>query len=431
MTKNNQKYEKYKTSGVEWLGDVPQHWEVKKLKHILKFSTGGTPSSHVSGYYDGDEPWVTISDMDGRYINLTHLISKKGIRAASIPVTPKGSLLYSFKLSVGQVAFTKNDIYTNEAIASFHPTENINLNFWYYSLPLFVVKNANTNIYGAFLLNQDLIKNATLLFPPLTEQTAIAAYLDEKTAKLDTAIAQKQQMIALLKERRQILIHHAVTQGLDPSVKMKKSGVEWIGEVPEHWEVKRLKYLLDERVERSQNGDEPLFMVSQIHGLVVRADYHEKAEVAQSAIGNKKVYENDLVFNKLKAHLGVFFKSTIKFEGIVSPDYAVYYTKGGIKDLKYLELLFRSPSYIKQFICRTTGIVEGLMRLYTSDLFDLAVPVPPAHEQTTILNYIEMMTTKINTAIMLKEQEIVKLKEYKSTLINSAVTGKIRVKSEK
>ncbi len=208
---------------------------------------------------------------------------------------------------------------------------------------------------------------------------------------------------------------------------MKNSGVEWIGEIPEGWEVKKVKYLLKERNERSKNGSEPLFMMSQIHGLVVRSDFHDKAEVAQSSEGNKIVYKEDLVFNKLKAHLGVFFKSTIEFAGIVSPDYAVYYSNGTIKDLKFLELLFRNPEYIKEFICRATGIVEGLIRLYTADLFSIHVAVPPIQEQLNILNYIETYTSKITDATLLKEQEIEKLKEYKATLINSAVTGKIKV----
>ena len=207
----------------------------------------------------------------------------------------------------------------------------------------------------------------------------------------------------------------------------KDSGIEWIGEIPEHWEVKRVKHLLDERTERSKDGEEPLLMMSQIHGLVVRSDFHSKAEVAHSNEGNKIVKKNDLVFNKLKAHLGVFFKSNIDFDGIVSPDYAVYYSKGIIEDLKFLEILFRNPEYIKEFICRATGIVEGLIRLYTSDLFDIHVSVPPIPEQNEILNYIETASQKIETAIALKQQEIEKLKEYKSSLINGVVTGKVRV----
>jgi len=141
------------------------------------------------------------------------------------------------------------------------------------------------------------------------------------------------------------------------------------------------------------------------------------------------MHSHDLVFNKLKAHLGVFYKSNIEFTGIVSPDYAVYYSNGTIPDLKYLELLFRSPEYLKEFICRTTGIVEGLMRLYTSDLFDIFVPIPPIDEQAKILKHIKIYNSKIDTAITLKQQEIAKLQEYKATLINSAVTGKIKVGS--
>jgi type I restriction enzyme, S subunit len=202
----------------------------------------------------------------------------------------------------------------------------------------------------------------------------------------------------------------------------KDSDVDWLGEIPEHWKVKRLKYLLNERNERSETGNEPLFMVSQTHGLVVRADHHEKADVAQSNVGNKKVHKNDLVFNKLKAHLGVFYKSNIDFVGIVSPDYAVYYPIGEIEDLKFLELLFRHPAYIAQFISKATGIVEGLIRLYTSDLFSLEVPVPPVDEQTVMINFLESKTTQIDQAIAQKERLIELLKERRQLLIHKAVT---------
>ena len=208
---------------------------------------------------------------------------------------------------------------------------------------------------------------------------------------------------------------------------MKDSGVDWIGEIPEHWEVKRLKYVLEESSERSKTGEEPLFMVSQVHGLVVRADYHDKSEVAASNIDNKIVHKNDLVFNKLKAHLGVFFKSNIDYKGLVSPDYAVYRCKAHIVDAKLLELLFRHPSYIEQFIIRATGIVEGLIRLYTGDLFDISVPIAPEKEQLEILSHIEKQSKTFERVVDLQQRQIEKLKEYKTTLISSAVTGKIKV----
>ena len=206
-----ERYPAYKDSGVEWLGKIPEHWEVKKLKYALKFIIGRTPSSGVEDYYNGEEPWVTISDMTGRYIEKSHFISKKAIRECNMQIIPKDSLLYSFKLSVGQVAFTTQNTYTNEAIASFYPANNIDLNFWYYVLPVYVIRNANKNIYGAYLLNQDLIKNATIIFPPKEEQTKIASFLDEKTSQIDKAIELQQNYIAKLGEYKASLIDSVVT----------------------------------------------------------------------------------------------------------------------------------------------------------------------------------------------------------------------------
>ncbi|MGP5104663.1 restriction endonuclease subunit S [Psychrobacter celer] len=202
----------------------------------------------------------------------------------------------------------------------------------------------------------------------------------------------------------------------------KDSGVDWLGEIPEGWDTRRLKYVLSERNERSKTGEEPLLMVSQKYGLVIRADYHDKATVALSSIDSKIVHKNDLVFNKLKAHLGVFYKSEIDLKGIVSPDYAVYRSKAYIEDLKFLELLFKLPIYIQQFIIRATGVAEGLIRLYTSELFDLPVPIPPLIEQKKILEFIDNKFVQIDQAIALKQQQIAKLEEYKQVVIQSAVT---------
>ena len=259
------------------------------------------------------------------------------------------------------------------------------------------------------------------------QQIKIVDFLDQKNLEIDQAIAIKQQQIALLNERKQIVIQKAVTQGLNPNVAMKDSGVEWIGQIPEHWTVKKLKYVLQERSERSQDGLEPLLMMSQVHGLVIRSEYSEKTEVAATTVGNKLVYKNDLVFNKLKAHLGVFFSSVHDFAGCVSPDYAVYDCVNYIENTKFLELLFRNPLYIKQFILRSSGIVEGLIRLYTTELFDLKIGIPPKDEQMAILKHIEEQSFRFDEAVKNYSEQIEKLKEYKTTLINDAVTGKIKV----
>lgn len=422
-----EKYDASKDSGVEWLGEIPKHWQLISLKRLVKFQVGGTPSTSDSKAYDGDLPWVTIADLSGRYTNKFHYISKRGVRLANIPLTPKGSLLYSFKLSIGQVAFADRDLYTNEAIATFISSGSECSEWLYYMLPIFLERNAATNIYGAKILNQDLIKNACILDVPLSEQMQISNFLDKRVLEIEQAIAIKEQQIALFNEHKQIVIQKAVTQGLNPNVPMNDSGVEWIGEIPEHWEVKKLKYVLEERSQRSRDGLEPLLMMSQTHGLVVRSEYSDKAEVAATTVGNKLVYHNDLVFNKLKAHLGVFFGSVHDFVGSVSPDYAVYKPVKYIENSKFLELLFRNPLYIKQFILRSSGIVEGLIRLYTTELFDLKIAIPPNQEQKDILNFVEQQSVKFDKVIENYIQQIEKLKEYKTTLINDAVTGKIKV----
>lgn len=420
-------YNTYKKSGVEWLGEIPEHWEILPgLSFIYenKDRNKGMIRNVVLSLSYGK---IRVKGEN----ELTGLVPES---FETYQFVNKGDLIFrptdlqndtvSLRSSISEYEGIITNAYLN---LRFRPKANSK--FYHY---FFRSIDNNKIIYG---LGSGLRQNISYLdfrrfqfpFPPLDEQTAIAHFLDDKTTKIDQAIAIKQKQIELLKERMQILIHKAVTRGLNDKVKLKNSGVEWIGEIPEHWEVKKVKYLLKERNERSKNGLEPLLMMSQVHGLVVRSEFHSKAEVAQSSEGNKVVYKNDLVFNKLKAHLGVFFKSTIEYNGIVSPDYAVYQSTGVINDLKFLELLFRNPEYIKEFICRATGIVEGLIRLYTADLFDIHVAIPSKEEETEILEFIKTATTKIATAISIKEQEIEKLKEYKMSLIDGVVTGKVRV----
>jgi type I restriction enzyme S subunit len=436
-----EKYAEYKNTADDILGAVPLEWETRRLKEIAKIENSGIwgKDDQSKGLFSVKVPTTGDLSIDGKWLKdkmevrwLTKIEKQTYLCRYGDIVVVKSSGSADNIIS-GKAGYIDSDEDGEIAFGNFllrlRPLK-IHSKFLYYFIISETTKSriermVSTTTYPNIKIPEYI--NALIPVPSPDTQATIVQFLNRKTAFIDQAIGIKRKQIELLKERRQILIHKAVTRGLNPNVKMKDSGVEWIGEIPEKWVVKKLKYILNERNERSSTGVEPLFMMSQVHGLVVRADYHIKAEVAKTAEGNKIVHKNDLVFNKLKAHLGVFFKSTIDFNGIVSPDYAVYYSKGIIDDLKYLELLFRCPEYLKQFICRTTGIVEGLMRLYTHDLFDIAIPVPPINEQKEILSFIYSSENKITTAISLKEQEIEKLKEYKATLINSAVTGKIKV----
>ncbi len=239
-----QAYPEYKDSGVEWLGEVPTHWTVSKIKFIAPYQVGWTPPTKNDANFDGENLWANISDLRGKIIHDTaKKISDEAAKAASMDITPSGSLLYSFKLSVGSVSFAGKDMYTNEAIASFLEGATLPLSYLYYVLPRFVIENASTNIYGARILNQELISNAMLLAPSTQEAEIIANFLDHETSKIDTLIEKQQQLIKLLKEKRQAVISYAVTKGLNSDVLMRDSGVEWLGEVPEHWEIVPLKYL--------------------------------------------------------------------------------------------------------------------------------------------------------------------------------------------
>jgi type I restriction-modification system specificity determinant len=200
-----------KQSGVEWIGDVPKHWEVIKLKYKYHFQTGATPNTGKKENFEGDLRWANISDLNGSVVyDTTKHINKEAASECSMNISPKGSLMYSFKLSVGTVAFCGEDMYTNEAIASFIPQKN-DLKYLFYCAPIFIIHNANRNIYNAPLLNQELIKNALICLPSLNEQTAIATYLDHKCATIDASISNAQHQIELLQEYKQSLITEVVT----------------------------------------------------------------------------------------------------------------------------------------------------------------------------------------------------------------------------
>lgn len=423
------KYDQYKNSGVEWLGEIPENWGTLPIRAIFE---------ERNEKNDGPKTDFILSVTKDRgvipYDEKGAIGNNKSEDIERYKVVYEGDFVINkMNVVIGSLGMSKYFGAFSQVYLVYKPkSSKININYYSYIF-------SNPSFYKSLIryctgimelresLNKEDFKKIILPFPDYNIQTKIVKFLDDKTTKINQAIAIKEKQIVLLKERRQILIHKALRLGLNPKIEYFESGIELIDKIPKHWQIKKVKYLLTERNERSKDGLEPLFMMSQTHGLVIRSEYHSKAEVAQSSEGNKVVYKSDLVFNKLKAHLGVFFKSTIEFNGIVSPDYAVYYSTGVIKDLKFLELLFRNPEYIKEFICRATGIVEGLIRLYTADLFDIYVAVPPFDEQIEILEYIENINIKIATAISIKEQEIEKLKEYKMSLIDGVVSGKVKV----
>ena len=264
-------------------------------------------------------------------------------------------------------------------------------------------------------------------FPTLAEQRAIVSFLDEKCAKADGAVKIKEDQIALLRERRQIIIQDAVTRGLNPAAPMKDSGIDWIGQIPAHWDVRR-NFTLFRESKRSGNANLPVLSVS-IHSGVSTEELSEEENI-RSAIkiedrtSYKEVLPGFVAYNMMRAWQGGI--GSVSVHGMVSPAYVVAEPIAEI-DATYFELLYRTSVYIWQMDAASKGITDFRKRLYWDDFRNLVTILPPMAEQREITQSIEAMTAKINSGIAIKERQIAALKEYKTSLINAAVTGKIKV----
>lgn len=268
-----------------------------------------------------------------------------------------------------------------------------------------------------------MLHNFVLCLPTTKEQTSIATYLDTQCAKIDEIIAQAKSSIEDYRQWKASIIYEAITKGLDQNIELKDSGIEWIGEIPADWAIIRIKNLLTEINDRSGTGLEQPLSMSQSLG-VVPSSMIAVANPATSYIGAKIVQPNDLVFNKLKAHLGVFAVSS--FRGLVSPDYAVYRANERV-DPKFLEYLFKTPNCIQEFKKYITGVGAGLSRLYTNDLFNIKVALPVVSVQRHIVEYLNDFCSQADALIYEKQSLIDDLEAYKNSLIYEVVTGKRRV----
>src|SRR5699024_6626309 len=263
------------------------------------------------------------------------------------------------------------------------------------------------------LTASDLLNVPYLDVPPM-EQKKIVQILDEKTRTINSLIKKTQETIEELKKYKQSIITEVVTKGLNPNVEMKDSQIEWIKRIPKHWMEVKIKYILNERSEKSTTGEEEPLSMSQKYGIIPSKYMDRIPNASASNVGNRRVELNDLVFNKLKDHLGVFDVS--KYEGIVSPDYAVYQVKE-LNNVAYLKYLFKTPLMIAEFIKKSRGVGAGLTRLYTSEFFNIKIPIPIINEQNQIVSYLDNQTKRINALIQDKEETIEELEMYKKSLI--------------
>ena len=432
------KYQKYKNSGVQWLGEIPEHWEMLSNKYIfnLKKNLVGKKSSDyellsltLKGIIKRD-----MENPEGKFpaeFNTYQEVKKNDFVFCLFDVeeTPRTVGLSDFDgmITGAYTVFDINKKFNRKYIYYFYLNldEKKRLKFLYKGLRNTIPKESFMSFKSPF--------------PPLSEQTAIANFLDDKTAKIDQAIAIKEKEITLLKERRQILIKKAVTKGLDSNVKMKDSGVDWIGKIPEHWEVRKLRFDFNLSkgltITKENLTDEGIFCLNygEIHskyGFEVNPVIHKLRCVSEEYLltnSNSLLNEGDFVFADTSEDLEGSGNFTYLNSG--ETVFAGYHTviarpKKNIES-RFFAYEFDSPNFRNQVRTKMKGV--KVFSITQSILKDLTLWIPPYEEQIEITDYLDIRTSKIDQVILLKQQEIEKLKEYKTVLIDNVVTGKVRV----
>lgn len=428
-------YANYKPSGVPWLGDIPAHWNLKRVKHITRHTTGWTPPTGNRAGYEGTNLWATIADLGNSVIQDTKArISDEAAAEAGIRQSPAGSLLFSFKLSVGQVSIVGEPMYTNEAIATFLPSPDYVVGWAFYSFPVFIPKNSAINIYGARLLNQQRINDAFMPAPSLPEQQAIADYLDVETARIDTLIHEKDELIGLLREWRQSVIAE-YTSGATQSQGRKATGNVHMPWIPSDWSMVRLgKYA------RIGNGSTPLKDNASywdggtfpwLNSAVVNRDTVDEGseyvtDVALRACHLPIVEPGALLValtgqGKTRGQVTV-----LRIQATINQHLAYLALDEARFDANFLFWALTGMYAALRMVSDGQGGTKGA--LTCDDLARFEVPMPSLTVQQEIASAVSRETTKIDDLIAHTHDEIGLLKELRAATITDAVLGRIDVR---
>lgn len=430
---NVQPYPSYQPSGVEWFGSIPIHWKIRSLNRIARINAKVLPENTDADF--------TFHYLDIGSVGTGVLLSQpKMLRFGDAPsrarrvVSRHDTLISTVRTYLKAVYHIKEDVenlIASTGFAVLTPGADVvpsYLRFLMESEPFTANVTAHSIGIAYPAIAESVLASLKVPLPPLNEQAAIVRYLDAVDRAIRRYIRAKRRLIALLNEQKQAIIHQAVTQGLDPSAPRKPSGVDWLGEIPAHWEIIRLKYLFREVDERSLNGLEILLSLRMYQGLVPHNDVSTIPIGPANLIGYKIVQPGYLVMNRMRAALGMF--GIAPQVGIVSPDYAVFRTIRDVETDYYL-YLFQTNTMRRLFRIESKGLgtgASGFLRLYSDRFGQIHVPLPPRPEQTAILAHIAQVTRQLSQAIDKTQHEIDLIREYRTRLIADVVTGKIDVR---
>lgn len=432
------RYDEYKETGIKWIPQIPKHWGIEPFGRHFSYGKG-LPITKADLLPDG-EAVISYGQIHSKLNRGTSITSDliRFVSANYLKSNPNSLLKlgdFIFADTSEDVEGSGNCAYNNletTIFAGYHtviarPIDLENTNFFAY---LFLSKPWKNQVQSlvngvkVYSIGKKHLKKSFLLFPPLAEQENIVSFLDSKTLKIDAYVAERERELQLLSELKESEIANIITRGLNPDVKMKDSGIPWLGMIPEHWTLRRIKYIFTELKEKSENGLEMPLSLSREEGIIPFSEKKNKTMESASYVGGKIVHKGEIVFNRFRARLFAISE----YDGIVSSDYAVYKCQVSASS-EYMVKLFSTDMYREAFNRKASGIGDGFNRLYTNDLFSMYAIFPPLEEQKAIVAYIEEKCNKVNSLIRELEAEIEYLKEYKQKLIADCVTGQIDVRN--
>lgn len=427
-------YPAYKDSGIGWIGQVPEHWKIAPLKAIADALNGATPESKNAEYWDGDIAWYTPTDIDNELaIELgapRRYISQAGFDSCAVRLAPPGSVVMSTRAPIGSIGITEIPSTINQGCRTLVPIDDLPAHLL---ASLLVAARSELRLRGNGTTFQELsteaLRSLRVPLAPPSERRSIVNSLKRETTRIDRLIQKKTRFIELLKEKRQSLITHAVTKGLNLNVKLRDSGIEWIGNVPEHWKVVPSTWLFAESKERAHADDQHL-SATQKYGVIPLEEY-ERLEERQvtHAVKNleqrKHVELDDFVISMRSFQGGI---ERVKARGCVRSSY-VALQAGGKADVNYFAYLFKSSSYI-QGLQATASFIRDGQDLNYGNFRQVKLPLPGRLEQKQIAEYLDRETARIDTLTEKTERSIALLKERRASFITAAVTGQIDLRGK-
>lgn len=421
------KYDEYKDSGVAWIGDVPKHWEICKLKHYSQvFGRIGFRGYNQTDLVNEGEGAITLSPSNMQngilnYDKCSYLSWKKYYESPEIMIYNDDVLFVKTGSTYGKISYVADlpmEATINPQIVVFKNIKGNNKYLYYLLSNDIVQMQVSLSVGGSTIptLSQESILNYIVPLAPKIEQTAIATYLDTHCAKIDNLISIQQKRIALLQELKQSVITHAVTKGLNPNVEMKQSGVEWIGDVPKHWEYCRFKdFMLLQTTASNSNNKIGLENIESRSGMFVYTGSEFE--------GNGIAFSNqDIIYGKLRPYLQKVWLAT--FEGNAVGDFFVFRMKSNSCP-SFVKYLMLSDGYTKETDGSTIG--AKMPRVSSDFILTMHYCLPPIIEQAAIASYLDHKCATIDTSISNAQHQIDLLQEYKQSLITEVVTGKRKV----